>query len=168
MKKDLLQDEKIQTNASEEIKSENLPHCCEQDAKEESDVPAWRSRALKFLDAKIEEDRTILVLFQYSRLIDNKWSPFVPYSSYIHFSAPRPDLKSIIMGSLENLDVGTYLFKLLDLYVYRDCWWPSFFDTDVIDPLNVLKLTVFENDGVKGFEVVALLYYYDLKKEFNK
>lgn len=167
MLKENLKNEKIQANASEELKSENLSKCCEQDTKEKSDVPAWRSRALKFLDAKIDKDKTILVSYQYSRLIENKWSPFVPYSSYIHFTAPRPDIKSIILGSLENLDVGTYLFKLIDLYVYRDCWWPSYFDSEIINPSNVLKLNVFEHDGVKGFEVIAFLHYFDLRKEFK-
>ena len=138
MKKEKLTNEKIQTNASEELKSENLSKRGEQDAKEKSDVPAWRSRALKFLDAKIEKDKTILVSYQYSRLIDNKWSPFVPYSSYSHFSAPRPDIKSIILGSLENIDVGTYLFKLIELYVYRDCWLPSYFDSAVYIVLNFI------------------------------
>lgn len=166
MLKENLKDEKIQTNTTEEIKSENLQKCGEQDAKEKSNVPAWRSCALKFLDAKIEKDKTILVSYQYSRLVENKWSPFVPYFSYCHFSAPRPDIKSIIMGSLENLEVGTYLFKLIDLYVYRDCWCPSYFDSNVIDVMNVLKLNVFEHEGVKGFEVVDLLNYFDLRKEF--
>lgn len=168
MKKDLKENEKIQTNTSEETKSENLQKCSKQDPKEKSDVAPWRTRALKFLDAKIAKDKTILVLYQYSRLVDNKWSPFVPYSSYCHFSAPRPDVKSIILGSLENLDVGTYLFKLIDLYVYADCWMPSYFDSDVINPSIVLKLNVFEHDAVKGFEVIDFLHYFDLKKEFKK
>lgn len=168
MKKENLQDEKIQTNVAETIKSENLSQCCEQNSQEESHEPSWRSRALKFLDAKIEKDETILVLYQYSRLIENKWSPFVPYSSYSHFSSPKPDIKSIIMGSLENLDVGTYLFTLIHLYVYRDCWLTSYFDSEVIDPSTVLKLNVFEHEGVKGFEVVNFFHYSDLKKEFKK
>lgn len=167
MLKENLKNEKIQTNVAEESKSENLQKCSEQDSQEKLDVPAWRSRALKFLDAKIDKDNTILVSYQYSRLIENKWSPFVPYSSYIHLTAPRPDIKSIILGSLENLDVGTYLFKLIDLYVYRDCWWPSSFDSEIINPSNVLKLNVFEHDGVKGFEVIAFLHYFDLRKEFK-
>lgn len=168
MKKENLKDEKIQTNASEETQSEDLQKCSEQDTQEKSDVAPWRSRALKFLNARIDKDETILVLYQYSRLIENKWSPFVPYSSYSHFSSPKPDIKSIIMGSLENLDVGTYLFTLIHLYVYRDCWLTSYFDSEVIDPSTVLKLNVFEHEGVKGFEVVDFFHYSDLKKEFKK
>ena len=86
MKKDLLQDEKIQTNASEEIESENLSQRSEQNAEEESDEPAWRSRAVNFLSTKIDNKETILLCFQLSRLVEEKWSPFVPYSSYIHFT----------------------------------------------------------------------------------
>ena len=168
MKKENLKNEKIQADVTEEVKSEDLPKCCQQDTKEKSDVPAWRSRALRFLDAKIENDQTILVSYQYSRLVENKWSPFVPYNSYIHFSAPMPDIKSIILGSLENLDVGTYLFKLIHLYVYRDCWLTSYFDSEVIDPSSVLKLNVFEHEGSKGFEVLDFFHYSDLKKEFKK
>ena len=42
MKKENLKDEKIQTNVAEEIKSEDLQKCSEQNAEEEFDVPAWR------------------------------------------------------------------------------------------------------------------------------
>lgn len=168
MKKENLKDEKIQTNVTEEIESEDLQKCREQDSEEKSDVPAWRSRALKFLDAKIDKDKAIFVTFQYSRLVDGKWSPFVPYSSYSHFSSPKPDIKSIILGSLENLEVGIYLFKLIEIWVYRDCWLPSYFDSDVINPSNVLKLNVFEQNGIKGFEVIDFLHYFDLKKELKK
>lgn len=167
-KENLKENEKIQTNASEETKSEDLQKCSEQDSKKESHEPSWRTRALKFLDAKINNDKTILVLYQYSRFVDNKWSPFVPYSSYCHFSAPRPDIKSIILGSLENLDVGTYLFKLIGIWVYRVCWHPSNFDSNSLYSWNVLKLNVFEHNGSKGFEVIDFLNYYDLEKEFKK
>lgn len=168
MKKENLKDEKIQTKASDEIKSEDLQKCCEQDTKEEFDVPAWRSRALEFLDVKIDNSKSLLVTYQYSRLVNDKWTPFVPYSSYSHFSAPKPDIKSIILGSLENLEVGTYLFKLLYFCVYNDCWVPSNIAYTGINPYYVLKLNVFERDGLKGFEVVNLLYSTDLVKEFKK
>ena len=168
MLKENLENEKIQANVAETIKSENLQKCSEQDTKEESHEPSWRSCALKFLDAKIDKDKTILVLYQYSRLVENKWSPFVPYSSYSHFSSPKPDIKSIILGSLENLEVGTYLFKLIDIWVYRNCWCPSTFDSKTINVMHVLKLNVFEHNGSKGFEVIDFLNYFDLEKEFKK
>lgn len=168
MLKENLKNEKIQTNASEESESENLQKCGEQDTKEESDVASWRSCALKFLDAKIDNSKSLLVTYQYSRLIGDKWTPFVPYCSYSHFSASKPDVKSIILGSLDNLDVGIYLFKLLYVCVYRDCWVPSNFDFKGVNPMIVLKLNVFEREGCKGFEVVDLLYSVDLKKEFKK
>lgn len=168
MKKDLKENEKIQTNSTEEVKSEDLQKCSQQDTQEKSDVASWRSCALKFLDAKIDNDKTILVSYQYSRLVESKWSPFVPYGSYSHFSSSKPDIKSVIMGSLENLEVGTYLFKLIGIWVYRECWHPSNFDSKRIDTSNVLKLNVFEHNGSKGFEVIDFLNYYDLEKEFKK
>ena len=119
MKKENLKDEKIQTNVAEEIKSEDLQKCSEQNAEEEFDVPAWRSRALAFLSQSIDEHfETSLLSYTYSRLTDGNWSPWVPYSSYIHFTSSKVDLKSIILGSLEYLDVGTYRFKLLSLFRY--------------------------------------------------
>lgn len=168
MKKENLKDEKIQTNVTETIKSENLPKCCEQNAEKEFDEPAWRSRALKFLDAKLDNTKSLLVTYQYSRLIDDEWTSFVPYCSYSHFSAPKPDIKSIILGSLDNLDVGIYLFRLLYCCVYRDCWVPSNFDFKSINPMTVLKLNVFKREGTKGFEVLDCFYTVDLVKEFTK
>lgn len=168
MLKENLDNEKIQTNVTEEFKSENLSQCSEQNAEEESDVPAWRSRALEFLDAKLDNSKSLLVTYQYSRLVDDKWTPFVPYSSYSHFSDPKPDIKSIILGSLENLEVGTYLFKLLYFCVYTQCWVPSNVAYKGVNPYFVLKLNVFESGGVKGFEVVDLLSIVDLVKESKK
>ena len=143
MKKENLKDEKIQTNVAEEVKSEDLQKCSEQNTKEESHEPAWRTRALEFLDVKINNEKTVLISYQYSRLVAKKWSPFVPYSSYSHFSSSKPDIKSIILGSLEYLEVGTYLFKLIGIWVYRTCWHPSNFSSNSIDTWNTLKLNVF-------------------------
>ena len=168
MKKENLKNEKIQTDVTEEVKSADLSQCCEQNTKEKSNEPSWRSCALKFLDAKFDNSKSLLVTYQYSRLIDDKWTPFVPYCSYSHFSSSKPDVKSIILGSLDNLDVGIYLFKLLYVCVYRDCWVPSNFDFKGFNPMIVLKLNVFECEGCKGYEVVDLLYSDDLKKEFKK
>ena len=166
MKKDLLQNEKIQTNAPEELKSENLSQCSEQDTKEKSDVPAWRSRALAFLNMTFAHEETTLISYQYSKLLDDKWTPFVPYNSYIHFASPNPDLKSIILGSLDNLDVGIYRFKLLSIYYYRYYWYLYRSDPEFdfeLDP--VLEIRVFENSGSKGFEVIDC---YDIEEKIVK
>lgn len=156
MKKEKLQDEKIQTNASEEIKSEDLQKCSEQDTEEKSDVPAWRSRAVNFLSTKIDNKETILLVFQLSRLVEKQWSPFVPYSSYIHFTSPMPDIRSVILGSLDDLEIGTYRFKLMGFFKYHDFWAVHLLDPhDPNDYYSVLEFKVFENNGVKGFEVIS-------------
>lgn len=155
MLKENLENEKIQTNASETIKSENLSQCCEQDAKEKFDVPAWRSRAINFLSVKIDNKETTLLCFQLSRLVDENWSPFVPYSSYIHFTSPTPDIRSIILGALDNLENGIYRFKLMGFFKYHDFWVMHLLDPcDPTDYYSVLEFKVFENNGVKGFEVI--------------
>lgn len=155
MLKENLKDEKIQTNFTEEFKSENLQECCKQDSKEEFDEPAWRSRAINFLSVKIDNKETTLLTFQLSCLVDNKWSPFVPYSSYIHFTAPTPDIKSVILGSLDNLENGIYRFKLMGFFKYHDFWVMHLLDPhDPNDYYSVLEFKVFENNGVKGFEVI--------------
>lgn len=156
MKKVNLKNEKIQTNATEEIESENLQKRSEQNAKEKSDVAPWRTCAVAFLNQSIDEhSETSLLSYTYSRLIDSEWSPWVPYSSYIHFTSGKIDLKSIILGSLDNLDVGTYRFKLLSLFRYDHFWYLSSF-SDIHWNLDfVLEIKVFENNGVKGFEVLG-------------
>ena len=154
MKKEKLKNEKIQTNVTQEFKSEDLQKRGEQDAKEKSDVPAWRSRALAFLSQSIDEhSETSLLSYTYSRLIDGDWSPWVPYSSYIHFTSGKIDLKSIILGSLDNLDCGIYRFKLLSLFRYDHYWHvASFSDIDwYLD--FILEIEVFDNNGCKGFNV---------------
>lgn len=168
MKKENLKDEKIQAKIADQAESENLSHSCEQNSEEKSDVSAWRSRALEFLDTKIDNSKSLLITYQYSRLIDHNWTSFVPFQSYVHFTAPKPDIKSIILGSLDNLEVGIYLFKLLYVCVYTDFWTPSNFDYKRLNPMIVLKLDVFERQGIKGFEVVDLLYSTDLRKEVKK
>lgn len=166
MKKDLLQDEKIQTNTAEESKSENLPQCCEQDSKEESDVSAWRSRALNFLALTFDNDETILICYQYSRLFDDQWTAFVPYQSYVHFTSPKPDLKSIILGSLDNLEVGVYRFKLLSIFKYHYFWYLYFSNFEYeLEEFPVLEIKVFEKNGVKGFEVIDC---YDIEEKIEK
>ncbi len=165
MKKDL-KDEKIQTNASEEIKSKDLQKCCEQDTQEKLDVPAWRTRALAFLDMTFANEETTLISYQYSKLLDDKWTPFVPYNSYIHFASPTPDLKSIILGSLDNLDVGIYRFKLLSIYYYRYYWYQYIHEPELDYELYpVLEIKVFENSGSKGFEVIDC---YDIEEKIVK
>lgn len=155
MKKENLKDEKIQTNASEDLKSENLSQCCEQDTKEKSDVPAWRSRAINFLSVKIDNKETTLLCFQLSRLVEEKWSPFVPYNSYIHFTSPMPDIRSVILGSLDDLEFGTYRFKLMGFFKYHDFWVVHLLDPhDPNDYYSVLEFKVFDSNGVKGFEVI--------------
>lgn len=154
MKKDL-KDEKIQTNASEETESENLSQRSEQNSKEESDVPAWRSRAVNFLSVKIDNKETTLLVFQLSRLVEEQWSPFVPYSSYIHFTSPMPDIRSVILGALDDLEIGTYRFKLMGFFKYHDFWAVHLLDPhDPNDYYSVLEFKVFEKNGVKGFEVI--------------
>lgn len=166
MKKDLLQDEKIQTNASEEIKSEDLQKCCEQDTQEKFDVPAWWTRAVKVLASTFDNEETTLIVFQYSRFIDAKWSPFVPYSSYVHFTAPEPDLKSIILGSLDNLDIGVYRFKLLSVFKYHYYWYQYIYDPEVdLEDYPILEIRVFSENGVKGFEVIDC---YDIEEKIVK
>lgn len=154
MLKENLKNEKIQANASEELKSENLSKCCEQDTKEKSDVPAWRSRALAFLSQRVDEhSETSLLSYTYSRFNDGSWSPWVPYSSYIHFTSGNIDLKSIILGSLDNLDIGIYRFKLLSLFRYDHYWRVSSF-SDIDWYLDfILEIEVFDNHGCKGFKV---------------
>lgn len=163
MKKDLLQDEKIQTNPSEEIKSENLQKCCEQDSKEKSGVPAWRSRAVAFLNMTFANEETTLISYQYSRLFDDQWTAFVPYQSYVHFTSPKPDLKSIILGSLDNLEVGVYRFKLLSIFKYHYFWYLYIANYEYeIEEFPVLEIKVFEKNGVKGFEVIDC---YDIEEK---
>lgn len=165
MLKENLKDEKIQTNASEETKSEDLPKCCEQDTQEKFDVPAWRTRAVNFLSVKIDNKETTLLCFQLSRLDDGQWSPFVPYSSYIHFTSPIPDIRSVLLGSIDNLEVGTYRFKLLGFFKYHDYWVTHLLDPhDPTDYYSVLEFKVFENNGVKGFEVINCFSAEELEK----
>lgn len=166
MLKENLKDEKIQTNASEEIKSEDLQKRGEQNAKEESYESAWRSRSLKFLALAFDNKETALIVFQYSRFIDAKWSPFVPYSSYVHFTAPEPDLKSIILGSLDNLDIGVYRFKLLSIFKYHYYWSQVICDPEIeLEDYPVLEIRVFSENGVKGFEVIDC---YDIEEKIVK
>lgn len=154
-KENLKENEKIQTNVTEEIKSEDLQKCCEQNAKEEFDESAWRARAVNFLSTKIDNKETTLLVFQLSRLVEEKWSPFLPYSCYIHFSSSMPDIKSIILGALDNLELGFYRFKLMGFFKYHDYWVIHLLDPhDPNDYYSVLEFKVFENNGVKGFEVV--------------
>lgn len=155
MEKDLKENEKIQADVTEEVKSENLQECSKQDTKEKFDVPAWRARSLNFLSVKIDNKETTLLCFQLSRLVDEKWSPFVPYTSYIHFTSPMPDIRSVILGSLDNLEIGTYRFKLMGFFKYHDFWAQHILDPhDSNDYYSVLEFRVFENNGVKGFEVI--------------
>lgn len=167
MKKENLKDEKIQTNTSETIESENLQKCSQQDSKEKSDEPAWRTRALEFLTLKFDNEETSLLSYQYSRFIDGQWSPWVPYSSYIHFSSTSVvRLPSVILGSLENLEVGVYRFKLLALFKYRDYWYNYNFDPELdLDLYPVLEIKVFEKNGSKGFEVIDC---YDIEEKIVK
>ena len=166
MKKDLLQDEKIQADVTEEVKSENLQKCCEQNAEEKFDEPAWRSRALKLLASTFDNEETTLIIFQYSCFIDEKWSPFVPYSSYVHFTAPEPDLKSIILGSLDNLDIGVYRFKLLSVFKYHYYWYQYIYYPELdLEDYPILEIRVFENNGAKGFEVIDC---YDIEEKIVK
>ena len=155
MKKENLKDEKIQTNVTEKIESEDLQKCSQQDAEEKSDVATWRSRSVNFLSVKIDNKETTLLIFQLSRLVEEKWSPFVPYNSYIHFSSPMPDIRSVILGSLDNLENGIYRFKLMGFFKYHDFWVVHLLDPhDPNDYYSVLEFKVFENNGVKGFEVI--------------
>ena len=155
MEKENLKDEKIQTNASEKIKSEDLQKCSEQDSKEKSDVAPWRTRAVNFLSTKIDNKETTLLTFQLSRLVEDKWSPFVPYNSYIHFTSPMPDIRSVILGVLDVLEIGTYRFKLMGFFKYHDFWVVHLLDPhDPNDYYSVLEFKVLENNGVKGFEVI--------------
>lgn len=166
MLKENLKDEKIQTNASEEIESEDLPQCCEQDTEEKFDVTAWRTRAVKALASTFDNKETALIVFQYSRFIDAKWSPFVPYSSYVHFTAPQPDLKSIILGSLDNLDTGVYRFKLLSIFKYHYYWSQCICEPEIdLEDFPVLEIRVFTENGVKGFEVIDC---YDIEEKIVK
>lgn len=155
MKKDLKENEKIQTNVAETIKSENLQECSQQNAEEKFDEPAWRARAVNFLNTKIDNKETTLLCFQLSCFVEEKWSPFVPYFSYIHFASSMPDIRSIILGALDNLEVGTYRFKLMGFFKYHDYWVTHLLDAhDPTDYYSVLEFKVFENNGVKGFEVI--------------
>ena len=155
MLKENLENEKIQADVTEEFKSENLQKCCEQDTKEKSDVASWRTRSLEFLSVKIDNKETTLLCFQLSRLEDGKWSPFVPYISYIHFTSPTPDIRSVLLGAIDNLEVGTYRFKLMGFFKYHDFWVVHLSDPyDSNDFYSVLEFKVFENNGVKGFEVI--------------
>ena len=165
MKKEKLTNEKIQTNFAEEIKSEDLQKCSQQNPEEEFDESAWRSRAVNFLSTKIDNKETTLLSFQLSRFVDEKWSPFVPYNSYIHFSMPTPDIKSIILGSLDNLEIGIYRFKLLGFFKYQYYWVIFLLDPhDPVDYYSVLEFKVFENNGVKGFEVINCFSAEELEK----
>lgn len=166
MLKENLKNEKIQTNASEETKSEDLQKCSEQNAEEKPHEPAWRSRAVNFLSTKIDNKETILLCFQLSRLDDDdKWSPFVPYVSYIHFTASTPDIKSVILGSLDNLEKGIYRFKVMGFFIYHDFWVTHLLDShDPNDYYSVLVFKVFENNGVKGFEVIDCFSAEELEK----
>lgn len=165
MLKENLENEKIQTNASEELKSENLSQCCEQNTKEEFDEPAWRSRAVNFLSTKIDNKETTLLVFQLSCLVEEKWSPFLPYVSYIHFASPIPDIKSIILGALDNLELGIYRFKLMGFFKYHDYWVVHLLDPhDPNDYYSVLEFKVFDNNGVKGFEVINCFSAEELEK----
>lgn len=154
MKKENLPNEKIQTNFTEEVKSKDLQKCCQQNSEEKLDEPAWRPRALEFLDLIFDNEQSTLISYQYSKKVDDQWTSFMPFLSYIHFSAAKPDLKSIILGSLDNLDLGIYRFKLLDLYKYDKYWYPCCFGLNGLDQYPVLEINVFENNGVKGFEVI--------------
>ena len=166
MKKENLKDEKIQADVTEKIKSENLPHSCEQDSKEKLDEPAWRSLALAFLNMTFDHEETTLISYQYSKLLDDKWTPFVPYNSYIHFTSPEINLASIILGSLDNLDVGIYRFKFLSIYYYRYYWHQHIVEPEFDYELYpVLELNVFERNGVKGFEVIDC---YDIEEKIVK
>lgn len=163
MKKENLENEKIQTNVTEEVKSEDLQKCGEQDTKKESDEPAWRSRALNFLDLTFDNEETTLICYQYSRLFDDQWTAFVPYQSYSHFTSPKPDLKSIILGSLDNLEVGVYRFKLLSIFKYHYFWYLYIANYEYeIEDFPVLEIKVFEKNGVKGFEVIDC---YDIEEK---
>lgn len=155
MKKDLLQDEKIQTNASEELKSENLSQCSEQNAQEKLDEPSWRSRAVDFLSVKIDNKETTFLCFQLSRLVEEKWSPFVPYSSYIHFTSPMPDIRSVLLGALDNLEIGTYRFKLMGFFKYHDFWVVHLPDPhDPNDYFSVLEFEVLMCGSGKTYNVI--------------
>ena len=166
MKKEKLTNEKIQANAPEKIKSEDLQKCGEQDSKEKSSEPSWRSRAVKALASTFDNEETTLIVFQYSCFIDGKWSPFVPYSSYVHFTAPEPDLKSIILGSLDNLDIGVYRFKLLSVFKYHYYWYQYIYDPEFdFEDYPILEIRVFSENGVKGFEVIDC---YDLEEKIGK
>lgn len=166
MKKEELQNEKIQTNVTEEIKSEDLQKCCEQDTQEKLDVPARRTRALDFLALTFDNEETTLIIYQYSRLFDDQWTAFVPYQSYVHFTSPKPDLKSIIMGSLDNLDVGFYRFKLLSIFKYHYYWYQYIYDPELdLEDYPILEIRVFEDKGIKGFEVIDC---YDIEEKIVK
>lgn len=155
MLKENLKDEKIQADVTEEVKSENLSQCGEQDTKEKSDVPSWRSRAVNFLDVKIDNKETTLLCFQLSRLDDGKWSPFVPYSSYIHFTSPMPDIRSILAGAIDNLEVGTYRFKLMGFFKYHDFWVVHLLDPhDPTDYYSVLDFEVLMTGCGKAYNVI--------------
>lgn len=155
MLKENLKNEKIQTNASEELKSENLSQCGEQDTKEKFDVPAWRSRAVNFLDVKIDNKETTLLCFQLSRLVDGNWSPFVPYTSYIHFTSPIPDIRSVLLGAIDNLEVGTYRFKLMGFFKYHDFWVVHLLDPhDPNDYYSVLEFEVLMTGCGKAYNVI--------------
>ena len=166
MLKENLENEKIQADVTEEFKSENLQKCCEQNTQEKFDVPAWRSRAVKALALTFDNEETTLIVFQYSCFIDAKWSPFVPYSSYVHFTAPVPDLKSLILGSLDNLDIGVYRFKLLSVFKYHYYWYQYIYDPEMdLEDYPILEIRVFSENGVKGFEVIDC---YDIEEKIVK
>lgn len=154
-KENLKENEKIQTNASEEFKSEDLSQRCEQNAEKEFDVPAWRSRAVNFLSTKIDNKETTLLVFQLSRLVEEKWSPFVPYCSYIHFTSPMPDIRSILSGAIDNLEVGTYRFKLMGFFKYYDFWVVHLLDPhDPNDYYSVLEFEVLMIGCGKTYNVI--------------
>ena len=165
MKKENLKDEKIQTNVTEEVKSEDLSKCGEQDTKEKSDVPAWRSRAVNFLSVKIDNKETTLLCFQLSRLDDGKWSPFVPFNSYIHFTLPMPDIRSILLGVIDNLEVGTYRFKLMGFFKYHDFWVVHLLDShDPNDYYSVLEFEVLMCGSGKTYNVINCFSAEELEK----
>lgn len=166
MKKDLLTDEKIQTKIADQAESQTLQKCCEQDSKEKSDVASRRSRAVNFLELTFDNEETTLICYQYSRLFDDQWTAFVPYQSYVHFSSFKPDLKSIIMGSLENLELGVYRFKLLSVFKYHYYWYQYIYDPELdLEDYPILEIRVFEDKGVKGFEVIDC---YDIEEKIVK
>ena len=155
MLKENLKDEKIQTNVTEKVEPEDLSQRGKQDSKEESHERSWRSRAVNFLDVKIDNKETTLLCFQLSRLVDGIWSPFVPYTSYIHFTSPIPDIRSVLSGAIDNLEVGTYRFKLMGFFKYHDFWVVHLLDPhDPNDYYSVIEFEVLMTGCGKAYNVI--------------